>query len=507
MTHSLRSNVQILLPEQTSELLDLHVRVLELGSPLEALQGVVDAIARIVDVKTALVSKESGVWTVQAESGDGPAIPPIADTARDVFDRVGDAPAVAIEIWTSSTGPWTLIGLTRRSATPAVLMLDRDWELSASTLRQLGEGLLLAERVYGLSTITRSRIATHRLTRALARATGYAGVADVAVRNVARAVHAQLVALAIAEPDTRQLRIMATHGYPLKLVDHLRIEPGSGVIGSVYETGLPLRVRDVTAFHGERKRRSRYRTKSFAAVPVASGSEVLGVLCVTDRADGLAFTQGDLSTLRTLSAPLALAISRERVRAQADSYAHAAAIDPVSGLFNRRYFHARLEEELQRAHRHALSVGLLMVDVDDFKSINDRYGHLVGDAVIRAIADILRRSVRVFDVCTRFGGEEFAVVMPGSGAEDAGRIAERIRQRVQNYTPADPGLASLKITVSVGFAVSQLNTSPHDLISSADVALYEAKRTGKNQVRAASADASMAAFGPGRTEASRLRPT
>ena len=147
-----------------------------------------------------------------------------------------------------------------------------------------------------------------------------------------------------------------------------------------------------------------------------------------------------------------------------------------------------------------------MVDVDDFKSINDRYGHLVGDSVIRAIADILRRSVRVFDVCTRFGGEEFAVVMPGSGAEDAGRIAERIRQRVQNYTPSEPGLASLKITVSVGFAVSQLNTSPHDLISNADVALYEAKRTGKNQVRAASADASMAVFGPGRPEASRLGP-
>ncbi len=127
-----------------------------------------------------------------------------------------------------------------------------------------------------------------------------------------------------------------------------------------------------------------------------------------------------------------------------------------------------------------------MIDVDDFKSVNDTYGHLVGDAVLRTISDILRRSVRVFDVCTRFGGEEFAVVMPGSEPADAARIAERIRQRVQNYTSSEPGLASLKFTVSVGYAVSGPDTSARDLISAADVALYQAKRTGKNQVRAVS---------------------
>jgi diguanylate cyclase (GGDEF)-like protein len=263
----------------------------------------------------------------------------------------------------------------------------------------------------------------------------------------------------------------------------MRIASGAGVIGSVYQSGQPLRVKDVSAFHGARPRRSRYRTNSFAAVPVTSGSEVLGVLCVTDRADGRPFTRSDLSTLRTLAAPLALALGRERALLQAGSYAQAAAIDPVSGLFNRRYFAARLDEELQRAHRHALSVGLLMIDVDDFKVINDRYGHLVGDAVIRAIADILRRSVRVFDVCTRFGGEEFAVVMPGSGAVDAARIAERIRERIQNFVPPEPELASLRLTVSIGLSVSSAEMSARDLISVADAALYEAKRTGKNQVR------------------------
>jgi diguanylate cyclase (GGDEF)-like protein len=327
------------------------------------------------------------------------------------------------------------------------------------------------------------RVATHRLSRALARATGVRNVSEVAVRNAARAVRAQVAAFAVANSDGQTMTIMATHGYPLTLVEHLRIPRGVGVLGSVFESGLPMRVNDVTTLYGARLHRSRYRTKSFAVVPISVGQDVLGALCVTDRADGRAFTHGDVSTLRTLAATVALALVRERAFAQADSYAQAAAIDPVSGLFNRRYFQARLEEELQRAQRHALSVGLLMIDVDDFKSINDRFGHLAGDAVIRDIGEILRRSVRVFDVCTRFGGEEFAVVMPGSGRDDGARIAERIRERIEAYRTSEPGLESLQITASIGLSVSVAATSARDLINFADQALYQAKRSGKNQVR------------------------
>ena len=97
-------------------------------------------------------------------------------------------------------------------------------------------------------------------------------------------------------------------------------------------------------------------------------------------------------------APAALALGRERVLREAQAYAQAAVIDPVSGLFNRRYFQARFEEELHRAIRQLTSVGLLMVDLDGFKSINDRFGHVAGDMVIRDISEILRRSVRIFDV-------------------------------------------------------------------------------------------------------------
>jgi diguanylate cyclase len=129
-----------------------------------------------------------------------------------------------------------------------------------------------------------------------------------------------------------------------------------------------------------------------------------------------------------------------------------------------------------------------MIDIDDFKGVNDSFGHLAGDTVIRDVAEILRRSVRVFDVCARFGGEEFAIIMPGSVVESAAMVAERIRERIEAYRPADPGLEKISLTVSIGLAVSSPGMSAHDLIDSADQALYLAKRAGKNRVRVANRD-------------------
>jgi diguanylate cyclase (GGDEF)-like protein len=260
----------------------------------------------------------------------------------------------------------------------------------------------------------------------------------------------------------------------------LRIVPGTGVIGSVYAQGTPLLVADVSEVPGLR-RRPRYRTNSFMAAPIGSGQDVLGVICVADRQDDQPFSREDLAALRTLTAPAALAMSRERVRRSAEDLARAAVTDPLSGLFNRRYFHERLEEELDRARRHNTTVALLMIDIDNFKSINDRFGHLAGDAVIRGIGEILKRSVRKFDLCTRFGGEEFAIVMPGSGPENSASVAERIRQRIETFRPAEPDLTELRVTASIGMAVSQ-GASARELISRADQALYEAKRTGKNRL-------------------------
>jgi len=323
--------------------------------------------------------------------------------------------------------------------------------------------------------------ASHRLSRRLARVTGLEDVSGLIVRSMARAVDARLASFAMPDADAGRLTIIATHGYPLALTEHLRIAPGVGVLGSVFQSRTPLWVTDASTLRRPAHRRPRYRTNSFIALPIVAGPDVLGVVCVADRGDAQAFTRDDLSALRALAAPAALALARERALGQADSFAHAAAIDPVSGLFNRRYFQARLEEELQRAWRHHTPVALLMIDIDNFKTINDRFGHLLGDTVIKDVAEILRRSVRVFDVCTRFGGDEFAIVMPNSGQDEAAKIAERIRQRIETHRPSGSG--SPPIFVSVGITTSSDEMSAPELIAQADQALYLAKRDGRNQVR------------------------
>jgi diguanylate cyclase (GGDEF)-like protein len=325
----------------------------------------------------------------------------------------------------------------------------------------------------------RLSVSTRRLTQVLGRVTGLAGVCEVAVRYVARCVRSRFAVLAVPTFED-ELTILATHGYPLDLVRMLRISSGTGVIGSVHASGTPMLVEDVATVPGM-QRRPRYRTNSFIAVPICAGNDVLGVVCVTDRFDDQPFTREDLATVRAVAAPVGLALARERARRDAEGFARAAILDPVSGLFNRRYFHERLDEELDRARRHNTTVALLMIDIDNFKGINDRFGHLTGDLVIRGVGDILKRSVRKFDLCTRFGGEEFAIVMPGSGPENSVPVAERIRQRIEAFRPQESELADLRVTASIGMAVSG-GASARELIAHADQALYEAKRSGKNRL-------------------------
>jgi diguanylate cyclase (GGDEF)-like protein len=303
---------------------------------------------------------------------------------------------------------------------------------------------------------------------------------------IAERVGAQQAAIALYDDSLGRLSIVATRGYPTVLVEDLRIAPGRGVIGEVFVSRQPRLVLDAGREVRAEPRRRRYRTGSFMALPLFTSARGLGVITLSDRADLQPFTRGDLTLARAMAAPAALGLSSARLASQNRDLALAAVVDPLTLLFNRRYFETRIDEEIQRARRYGVDLALLVIDADDFKSFNDRFGHLVGDQVLRAISDTLRRSVRAFDVCTRFGGEEFAILMPGSGAASALQSAERIRQRIEHYRfdplPITP---DRQPTISVGVAVLNGDGTAHDLISRADRALYAAKAAGKNCVRLA----------------------
>lgn len=163
-----------------------------------------------------------------------------------------------------------------------------------------------------------------------------------------------------------------------------------------------------------------------------------------------------------------------------------ALVDALTGLANRRQADETLAQEIARSARLGGSVGLILADIDDFKAVNDRHGHPTGDAVLREFADALRDTVREIDTAARWGGEEFAVVLPGTDLAGASQLAERIRSALAERETLSPDGEPICVTASFGAAVSGPATTLDDLVEGADEALYRAKRAGKNRVFAGS---------------------
>lgn len=158
--------------------------------------------------------------------------------------------------------------------------------------------------------------------------------------------------------------------------------------------------------------------------------------------------------------------------------------DGLTGLYNRREFEDRLREETQRARRYGKPLSVMLLDIDHFKNVNDRYGHQAGDETLIAVADLIRLSARPMDAVCRYGGEELAVILPETDASGAGIVAERIRASVAESLTVTPQGDEIQVTVSIGFAAfpQDGDTGP-GLVKAADEALYAAKQEGRNLVR------------------------
>jgi diguanylate cyclase (GGDEF)-like protein len=152
--------------------------------------------------------------------------------------------------------------------------------------------------------------------------------------------------------------------------------------------------------------------------------------------------------------------------------------DGLTRLFNHTTCYHRIEIELSRFERYGTIVSLMMIDIDDFKEINDLYGHVEGDKILAQLGMIFKQETRDADICCRYGGEEFTVILPSTDSKEAGILAERLRVKVEQSMPAGK-----KVTVSIGVASCDriVNTSKA-LVKKADAALYEAKNSGKNRV-------------------------
>ena len=227
--------------------------------------------------------------------------------------------------------------------------------------------------------------------------------------------------------------------------------------------------------------------RSLLVVPIVLLDANIGSLFLRGARRYPPFTQREIGFCEIVAEAASNALERahllERLQSANERLERLAVTDELTGLHNHRYFRERFAEEFDRARRYALPLSCIMFDIDNFKKVNDQYGHLQGDEILREIAARTLRTTRRSDVVARYGGEEFIIVMPQTGAEGAKSQAERVRESVANgvYEGLPKGA---KVTVSVGVAEFDFHEmlDGEALIRAADSALYEAKRTGKNRV-------------------------
>jgi diguanylate cyclase (GGDEF)-like protein len=223
--------------------------------------------------------------------------------------------------------------------------------------------------------------------------------------------------------------------------------------------------------------------ESWAGAPIMARGRVLGLLSL-DKTEPGYYTLEMAERLAAFAAQAGLALENARLYAEQQKLA---VTDSLTGLPNRRYFDQELARELQRAGRFKRSTALIMIDLDDFKAFNDRYGHPAGDELLRAMAVLLNQSVRSIDTAARYGGEEFVLILPESDAPAACATAERLREIVAGLPLLPPSSAAPAaadhLTISLGVALApQHADTAASLLQAADDALYGAKRAGKNRV-------------------------
>ena len=310
---------------------------------------------------------------------------------------------------------------------------------------------------------------------------------DAILRMSADLLHAERGSLLLFDEASNELAVKAAVGPRAEVARETRVRMGEGIAGSVMSEGRPLVVRDVESpGHTPAPAERSYKTKSFICYPISIGGRKVGVLNITDKAGGGSYDDIDLSLIESIAPQMAMALDRAEWQEKANQFQLMSITDPLTGMLNRRYLIERLAEELKRSKRQEYPMSFMMIDIDDFKLYNDRNGHQAGDLALEMTAQCLKSALRGADVASRYGGEEFCILLPQTSLEEGISIAERIKRRITRVRfPHGKSQPLGSVTVSIGVsAFSPSLETPQTIIEAADRALYLAKSRGKNRVEA-----------------------
>ncbi|HSB00771.1 MAG TPA: diguanylate cyclase [Anaerolineales bacterium] len=400
-----------------------------------------------------------------------------------------------------SADPYYFSTAERSGSAVGVPMLDKGHLLGVIYVESTTKNALQADDVRALQALANQVATSLQKARLYARTQEHLQMMT-ALQSISHAVTSSLDINEILNNVIRLLRNSFGYTYiGVYLLDgdvlHLGAQLGfpddrnirempitSGVIGRTVRTRETQFVPDADA--DPDFVRASYEVKSEIAVPLLKDENVLGVLNVESREHG-SLDENDVDLLNALAGSIAVAIDNARLHAEVRIMAMT---DVVSGLANRRAFDEILHAEVTRATRYNQPISLIILDLDSFKEYNDKWGHPAGDVRLKEIAGLLRSNVRDPDVAVRYGGEEFAVILPNTPKSGAMRLAERLRRAAEADAPYRNSNRSpiAGYTISLGVATFPDDaTSLEALLLAADNAELMAKRLGKNRVHAASA--------------------
>ncbi len=265
---------------------------------------------------------------------------------------------------------------------------------------------------------------------------------------------------------------------------NLPIQPASGILAQTVIAKKSFEIINKKAKTQIKKKDpliSLFNMEYFVTVPLVAKNRVVGVMIVDNLYSKIKITADDIWKLNMFANQAGLAIENSQ---EFEKTLILSNTDRLTGLWNYGYFQHQLEEDIKRANRFNRHLSMLMLDIDLFKNFNDTLGHVAGDKLLQEISDILKNSCREVDIVTRYGGEEFAIILPETFKEKAYSSAERIRKSTAahqfHYKEGSP---AKRITISIGVAsFPQDASTAQDLIFYADKALYAAKETGRNRV-------------------------
>jgi diguanylate cyclase (GGDEF)-like protein len=307
-------------------------------------------------------------------------------------------------------------------------------------------------------------------------------VMEIVMSRAQDLIRCEAWALLLLDDEDQILRFELVAGGKAVALKDCRIRVGEGIAGWVAQSRKPLVVHDVRQdrrFDRRFDRLAGLATRSVLCTPLVSRGRTIGAVELINKRRGR-FTADDLEIATTLTGPGAIAIENAILYQKS---AELTVTDDLTKLFNSRYLNVHLKREIKRSRRYGMPVSLIFLDLDGFKTVNDNYGHLAGSRALYEVGQVIQETVREIDVVSRYGGDEFTIILPQTGAAGALVIADRIRLALEERVfLADQGL-QVRLTASFGVSTfPDHGQNREELIQGADQAMYLVKDRGKNGV-------------------------